>query len=122
MNRSPKPGYVLVFLFFLLLFLFCPLASAQNATYSTLDQLGAQDILIYTFDGNVTPVLYGQWNTTSVDIPLPATDFLIIMRPSADMRFMDPGLLLDDFIAFCVSNAVPLVLIIFFIGLLWKGR
>lgn len=117
MDRPPLPWIIF---FTALLFLSVSPAQAQNATYSTLDQLGAQDILIYTFDGNTTPVLYGQWNTTSVDVPLPDTDFLVVMRPSGDLRFMDPALLLGDFMGFAVSNAIPIILIVFFIGLLWR--
>lgn len=117
MDRPPLPW---ILFFTALLFLVSLPVNAQNASFSTLDQLGAQDVLIYTFDGNTTPVLYGQWNTTSVDLPLPESDFLVIMRPSGDLRFMDPGLMLEDFMGFAVTNAIPIVLIVFFIGLLWR--
>jgi len=116
MDRPPLPW---ILFFTALLFMVAFPAHAQNLTVSTLDQLGAQDILIYTFN-NTTPELYGQWNTTSVDVPLPSNDFLIVMRPSGDLRFMDPALLLGDFMGFAVSNAIPIILIVFFIGLLWR--
>jgi hypothetical protein len=120
MNRPPE-SLILVFAIVLLFFLSCsPVVNAQNVTVSTLDQLGAQDILIYTFTDNTTPVLYGQWNTTSVDVPLPSSDFLIVMRPSGDLRYMDPGLILQDFMGFAVANVIPIILIVFFIGLLWR--
>ena len=117
---NDRPPLSLILFFTALLFLACCPVHAQNATYSTLDQLGAQDVLIYTFANNGTPILYGQWNTTSVDVPLPSSDFLVVMRPSGDLRFMDPALLLGDFMGFAVSNAIPIILIVFFIGLLWR--
>jgi hypothetical protein len=121
---NDRPPLSPIWLFFTALLFLCILSpvNAQNVTVSTLDQLGAQDILIYTFTDNTTPVLYGQWNTTSVDVPLPSSDFLIVMRPSSDLRYMDPGLILGDFMGFAVANVIPIVLIVFFIGLLWRRK
>ena len=118
-DRPPLSPIWIFFTALLFLFILSPV-NAQNVSFSTLEQLGSQDVLIYKFTGNATPELYGQWNTTSVDVPLPSSDFLIIMRPSGDLRFMNPALLLNDFMGFAVSNAIPIILIVFFIGLLWR--
>ena len=120
MNDRPPLSPIWLFFTALLFLVVLSPVNAQNVSFSTLEQLGSQDVLIYTFTGNTTPELYGQWNTTSVDVPLPTSDFLVVMRPSGDLRFMNPSLLLNDFMGFAVSNAIPIILIVFFIGLLWR--
>lgn len=103
---------------FLLLPQVIPVVSAQNVSFSTLGQLGAEDILIYTFNGT-DQTLYGMWNTSSPYISLPENDFNIVVRPSAQGRFT-PALFLADGFAYIESNALPLVILIFLIGLLFK--
>lgn len=115
-----KP-YLLTLCFCLsLICIFAPV-QAQNMTISTLDQLGAEDILIYSFNGTQQE-LTGQWNTTSVNVPLPTNDFNIVIRPSAAGRAMDPGLFLSDGFDFLVANVVPLIIAFFLIGLLWARK
>lgn len=91
---------------------------AQNVSFSTLGQLGAEDILIYEYNGTAQ-TLYGQWNTSSPYIPLPENDFNIVVRPSAAGRFT-PALFLADGFAYVESNAIPLLILMFLIGLLFK--
>ena len=105
----------------ILLSLSVPLVSAQNASFSTLGQIGAEDILIYSFNGT-EQVLLGQYNTSSPYVPLPDSDFNIVVRPSAAGRFT-PALFLSDAFGYVESNAIPLVILIFLIGLFfakWK--
>lgn len=113
-----KRNLVSAVLCFLILLLVAPSVSAQNVSFSTLGQLGAEDILIYEFNGSAQ-TLYGQWNTSSAYVPLPENDFNIVVRPSAQGRFT-PALFLADGLAYIESNALALVIIVFLIGLLFK--
>lgn len=96
-----------------------PAVSAQNVTFSTLGQLGAEDVLIYEYNGT-TQTLFGMYNTSSAYVPLPTNDFNIVMRPSASGRFATPGLFLADAFTYLEANAFPIIVIVFLIGLLWK--
>jgi hypothetical protein len=114
-----KENLVATVLFcFLLLPQVIPVVSAQNATFSTLGLLGAEDILIYTFNGT-DQTLYGMYNTSSQVVPLPAGDFNIIVRPSTQGRFT-PALFLTDSFAYIESNAIPILILVFLIGLLLR--
>jgi len=116
MQQKRIPRILISVLFFLLV---VPIfASAQNVSFSTLGQLGDEDILIYEYNGTAQ-TLYGMWNTSSAYIPLPANDFNIVVRPSAQGRFT-PALFLADGFAYIESNAIPIVILIFLIGLLFK--
>ena len=96
-----------------------PAVSAQNVTFSTLGQLGPEDVLIYEFNGTAQ-TLYGMYNTSSEYVPLPTNDFNIVMRPSAKGRFATPGLFMADAFTYLEANAFPIIVIVFLIGLLWK--
>jgi hypothetical protein len=114
-----KKNLVATVLFcFLLLPQVLPVVSAQNVSFSTLGQLGAEDILIYTFNGT-DQTLYGMWNTSSPYVPLPENDFNIVVRPSAQGRFT-PALFLADGFSYIESNAIPILILVFLIGLLFK--
>jgi len=84
---------------------------------STLNQLGAQDILIYSFNGT-TQTLYSQGNTTSGSVAIPDGDFNLVIRPSAAARALEPTLFLSDSFAFLSANVIPLIVAFFLIGLL----
>lgn len=96
-----------------------PLVSAQNVTFSTLGQMGAEDILIYEYNGTAQ-TLFGMYNTSSSYVPLPTNDFNIVVRPSAVGRFSTPDLFLQDAFSWVETNALGLIIILFLIGLLWK--
>jgi hypothetical protein len=114
-----KKNIAAAFLFCFLIFLQAiPIVSAQNVSFSTLGQLGAEDLLIYTFNGT-DQTLYGMYNTSSPYVPLPANDFNIVVRPSAQGRFT-PALFLADSFSYIESNAIPILILVFLIGLLFK--
>ncbi len=81
----------------LLAFLVVPVFAVNcgNASFSNLGQGGAEDILIYTYNGSVQE-LQGQWNTSSPDVSIPCGDFQVVVRPSAQSRFMNPTTMLSD--------------------------
>jgi hypothetical protein len=118
MQQKRIPRIIIsVFLFLLV----APLiVSAQNVSFSTLGQLGDEDILIYEYNGTAQN-LYGMWNTSSPYIELPDNDFNIVVRPSAQGRFT-PALFLADGFAYVESNAIPIVILIFLVGLLFAKR
>jgi len=111
-------SFLLVFVLFTAAAI-CPAVSAQNVSFSTLGQLGPEDLLIYEWNGTAQ-VLYGQYNTSSPYVPLPENDFNIVVRPSAVGRFATPGLFMADAFSYLEANAFPIIVIVFLIGLLWK--
>lgn len=97
------------------------IVTAQNVTFSTLGQTGPEDILIYTFNGT-DQVLYGMWNTSSAYVPLPVTDFNVVVRPSAINRLSNPGSFLNDAFAYISTNILPIIIIMFLFGLAWRKK
>jgi hypothetical protein len=66
--------------------------SAQNMTITNLDLVGKQNVLIYSSGG----VLLGTYNTSSSLVPLPVTDFVMVLKPNAITRFSNPVFFIQD--------------------------
>jgi hypothetical protein len=82
-----------------------------------------QDIQIYTPNGT----MIGLYNTSSPIIPLPDTDFQIVIRPNTAASYIsNPGLFLTDAVGYLMTFAIPLFVILGFcailIGLSRYGR
>lgn len=104
------------------LFLIISPVSAQNVSFSNLGLGGDEDILIYQVDGaNESQILLGLYNTSSVHVPLPDSDFQIVVKPSALRNAFDPVTLINDTFIFVQNNMVPLAFMVLLIAL-WLGR
>ena len=100
----------------------CVPAQAQNVSFSNLGLGGDEDILIYSVNvANETQELVGQYNTSSVHVPLPESDFQIVIKPSALRNAFDPPTLLDDTFTFVQNNVVSLI-ILAFLAAIYLGR
>lgn len=108
----------------LLVLLVLPVNAATicgNMTFSTLGQGGAEDILIYTFDGT-NQTLQGQYNTSSPDVPSYCGDTNVVIRPSAQSRFLNPETMLTDGFTFVETWWIQLGVIMMLIAFFWWRR
>lgn len=86
---------------------------AQNMTITSLDLVGKQAVILYSSGG----VLLGTYNTSSNVVPLPTTDFVLVLKPNAVTRFSNPVLFLTDITAALETYWLQ----IFMIGCLFVG-
>lgn len=96
--------------------------SAINMSISNLGLGGQQDVLIYNSNGT----LIGVYNTSSSNVPLPDSDYSLIIKPTTMSRAVNPMTLLSDGIDFLTENAIPLFILLgcgaVLVGLSRKGR
>ena len=104
------------FVFILLvLLLIVPATAIQYVSFAQPDTLTQKDIYLYNASGS----LLGLYNTTSTGIELPASgDVMFVIKPQYSTPLDDPGTFLDSGFAFVETNVIPLVVILFLIGLL----
>lgn len=70
---------------------------------------GKQDLMIYNPNGT----LIGLYNTSSPIIPLPETDFQVVLRPNTASSWVNnPMLFFTDAISFLLTNALPVFTLI----------
>jgi hypothetical protein len=91
-----------------------------NMTFSTLGQGGAEDVMIYVFDGT-NQTLMGQWNTSSPDVPSYCGDVNVVIRPSASSQITNPATFLRNAFDYVASNIIYIIIIIF-LALLFTRR
>jgi hypothetical protein len=109
-------------LFFLLLsiFLCFPGVMAQTVSFADPDTTTHRDIQMYGY--NNTSAQWGllaSYNTTSTGITLPNnTDVQFVLKPQYTTPLDDPGGWLDSTFLYTQTNLVPLIAIMFLIGLL----
>jgi hypothetical protein len=105
---------------FLLVALFCLLivgsVSAQNMTITDLGIVGVQTVQLYNNNGS----LLGTYNTTTNGIPLPDQDFVLLVKPDTTSVFSDPLALLTAGFSYISANVIPIIIILFFIGLVFR--
>lgn len=105
----------------LLIALFCLLAvgsvTAQNMSVTDLGIASPQTIQIYAGNGSI---LAGTYNTSSTGISLPEDDFVLLIKPETITVMSDPLTLLGAAFSYIESNVIPIVIILFFIGLVFR--
>ena len=114
-----KVALLILLLLLILAFPSIAISTCGNMTFSTLGQGGAEDILIYSFDGSQQTLL-GQWNTSSPDVPAYCGDVNIVVRPSAQGHFNDPALLLQDGFTFVSTYYIYIFAILFLFAAAWS--
>jgi hypothetical protein len=121
---SARTNYTKFSFILLALFLCFPGVMAQTVSFADPDTTMYRDIHMYGFN-NTT----GQWgmlglyNTTSTAIELPNnTDVQFVLKPQYTSPLDDPGGWLDSTFAYTQTNLVPLIAIMFLIGLLLTRR
>ena len=105
----------------ILIALFCLLVvgsvSAQNMTITDLGVVGRQTVQIYSGNGTI---LAGTYNTTTAGIALPSDDFVLLVKPDTTSVVSDPNAFLAAAFGVVQANAIPIVIILFFIGLVLR--
>jgi len=91
--------------------------SAQNMTITDLGIVGRQTVQIYSGNGSI---LAGTYNTTTVGISLPTTDFVLLIKPDTTTVMTDPITLLGAAFAFVNTNVIPIIVILFFVGMVFR--
>lgn len=91
--------------------------SALNMTITDLGIVGRQTVQIYSGNGSI---LAGTYNTTSAGILLPTDDFVLLVKPDTTSVISDPTALLNATFAVVQTNVIPIVIILFFIGLVFR--
>jgi len=113
----------LLFIFLIGLICCCGLANAAAVNFSMSDLGGLtakQDVLCYLTDG--TPCAVAQWNTSSVALPMPASDFILVIKPSAIGRLANPTTFLTDGFDWIETYWLQISLLLIVIAVFWKKR
>jgi hypothetical protein len=84
----------------------------KTVAYSDLGLTGQQDIQVWVSD-----VLVMTGNTSAGSMPQPVGDYHVIVKPSMSNRWINnPGLFFTDAIAYLLTFALPLFMILGLIG------
>ena len=108
------------FILLLILLCFVPcVCSAQTVSFASPDTTSQKDVYLYAANGT----LLGLYNTSSTGIAIPnGTDIIFTFKPQYTNPLDDPGTWLDSGYSYVETNIVPLIVIIFLIGLLLRSR
>jgi hypothetical protein len=110
-----------IFILLLLLLLCVPAVSAtQYISFANPDAFTQNDIHMYGYNNTTSSYgLLGQYNTTSAGIAIPnGTDLMFVLKPQSSNPLDDPAGWLSSTFSYVSTNIVPIVVIIFLIGLL----
>lgn len=114
-----KKELLLIALMALVLLAILP-ASAWTVTMANPDATGQRDVIVYLPNGT----LWGVFNTTStIDLGeiQNTSSFIFTLKPQS-VGLDDPREWLDTAYDYVETNVIPLLIIIFLIGLFWAGR
>ena len=95
---------------------------AQNITMSNPDATMERDVVVYTLNGTGA-ALYGLYNTTSIIDLDGDSDYIFVLKPQYSNPLEDPAAFLDSMFTFVSTNIIPILILIFLIGVLfsrWK--
>jgi uncharacterized membrane protein len=98
---------------------------AQTITMSNPDATMERDIIVYAVNdtglANITG-LYGLYNTTSIIDIDPNLSYVFVLKPQYSNPLDAPGTWLSSMFSYVTTNIIPIVIIIFLIGLLLSRR
>ena len=118
---SCKIHFSKIVLILILLSICFPVVTAvQYISFAQPDTLTQKDIYLYGWNTTSTKFeLFGLYNTTSADIPIPEdTDIMFVIKPQYSTPLDDPSGWLNSTFAYVSTNLAPLIIILFLIGLL----
>ena len=115
-----KQQILIIALIALLLMAVMPV-QAQNITMSNPDATMERDVVVYTLNGTGA-ALYGLYNTTSVIDLDGDSDYIFVLKPQYSNPLDEPLTFLDSAFSYVSTNIIPLMIIIFLIGILWARR
>ena len=108
----------IIFLMALLALVLVAPCMAVNMSISDMGFTGPQTIQFY-----VNGTLAATYNTTSNGIPLPAQDFILVVKPESSSYLKNPSNLLDEGFGFVETNFIAILFVFFLLGAIgWLGR
>ena len=113
-----KKQILIIALIALLLMAVMPV-QALTITMSNPDATMEKDIMVY--QANVTDVwMYGLYNTTSIIDIDSNYSYLFVLKPQYSNPLDEPLDFLDSAFSYVTTNIIPVLIIIFLIGLLFR--
>lgn len=110
-----KKHLMFIALMALILLAITPAQATQTISFASIDGAADRDMYLY----NASGTLLGLYNTTSTGIVLPANESVIFtFKPQTANPLTDPAGFLTVAFAFIVTNIIPLVVMLFLVGLL----
>ena len=119
MIPTPKKQQILIIALIALLLMAVMPAQAQNITMSNPDSTMERDVVVYTLNGTGA-ALYGLYNTTSIIGLDGDSDYIFVLKPQYSNPLDEPLTWLDSAFSYVSTNIIPILIIIFLIGLLFR--
>ena len=117
---TKKQQILIIALIALLLMAVMPV-QAQNITMSNPDATMERDVVVYTLNGTGA-ALYGLYNTTSVIDLDGDSDYIFVLKPQYSNPLDEPLDFLESAFSYVTTNLIPLLILVFLIGLLLTRR
>ena len=121
MTPTPKKQQILIIALIALLLMAVMPVQAQNITMSNPDATMERDVVVYTLNESGA-ALYGLYNTTSIIGLDGDSDYIFVLKPQYSNPLEDPSTFLASMFSFVSTNIIPILIIIFLIGVLLTRR
>ena len=115
-----KKQILIIALIALLLMAVMPV-QAQTIIMSNPDATMERDVILYTFNETGTE-FYGLYNTTSIIDTDGDDNYLFVLKPQYSNPLDEPITWLESTFSYVSTNIVPIIIIVFLIGLLLSRR
>ena len=113
-----KQKQILIIALIALLLLAVMPVQATTITMSNPDATMERDVIVYYPNGTI----YGLYNTTSIIDIGTGSDFIFTLKPQYSNPLEAPGDWLTAMFSYVSTNIIPILIIIFLIGLLLSRR
>ena len=115
-----KQQILIIALIALLLMAVMPV-QALNVTMANPDATMERDVVVY--QANVTDVwMYGLYNTTSIIDLDEGYSYIFVLKPQYSNPLDEPLDFLESAFSYVTTNLIPLLILVFLIGLLLSRR
>ena len=120
-SMTIKKQQILIIALIALLLLASTPVQALTITMSNPDATMERDVVVY--QTNVTDVwMYGLYNTTSIIDIDSNYSYLFVLKPQYSNPLDEPLTWLENTFSYVSTNIVPIIIIVFLIGLLLSRR
>ena len=121
MEKNMKQKQILIIALIALLLMAVMPVQALTITMSNPDATMERDVVVY--QTNVTDVwMYGLYNTTSIIDIDSNYSYLFVLKPQYSNPLDEPITWLENTFSYVSTNIVPIIIIVFLIGLLLSRR
>ena len=119
MKLTPKKQQILIIVLIALLLMAVMPVQAQNITMSNPGATMERDVVVYTLNESGA-ALYGLYNTTSIIGLDGDSDYIFVLKPQYTNPLEDPLTWINSAFSYVSTNIIPILIIIFLIGLLFR--